>query len=87
LRLLGTKADTLSDRDDNDFYIMFNSDADLYNFTIAEPPPKKKWYRVVDTGQTTPNDILTLGNEEYLNSQNSYSVKARSIVILISKDG
>jgi len=87
LRLLGTKADTLADRDDNDFYIMFNSEPDLYNFKIAEPPLKKKWYRVVDTGHTSPNDILSLGNEEALASQSSYPVKARSIVILISKEG
>jgi glycogen operon protein len=87
LRLLGSKADTLADRDDNDFYIMLNSTADIYNFTIADPPPKKKWYRVVDTGLSSPNDIFTLGNEEYLSSQRSYSVKARSIVILISKEG
>lgn len=87
LRLIGTKADTLADRDDNDFYMMFNANSDPYVFTIAEPPPKKKWYRVVDTGYNTPNDILLPGEEEELASQNSYSVKARSLVILISKEG
>jgi glycogen operon protein len=87
LRLLGTKADTLADRDDNDFYMMFNASSDPYVFTIAEAPPKKKWYRVVDTGYNTPNDILFPGEEEDLAAQNSYSVKARSLVILISKEG
>ena len=87
LRLLGTKADTLADRDDNDFYIMFNANSDPYNFTVADPPPKKKWYRVVDTGQTSPSDIFLPGSEEILIYQNSYSVKARSTVILISKEG
>jgi glycogen operon protein len=86
LRLLGSKADTLADRDDNDFYIMFNAAADPCNFIIADPPPKKKWYRVVDTGYSSPNDILSSGSEEPLDSQSSYSVKARSIVILISKE-
>ena len=86
LRLLGSKADTLADRDDNDFYIMLNAYSDLKNFTIAEPPPKKQWYRVVDTGISSPNDILSPGKEELLSSQRSYSVKARSIVILISKE-
>ncbi|MCL2443572.1 MAG: glycogen debranching protein GlgX, partial [Treponema sp.] len=87
LRLLGSKADTLADRDDNDFYIMFNADTDLKNFMLAEPPPKKQWYRVVDTGLPSPNDILLPGTEEHLSSQRSYSVKARSLVILISKEG
>jgi isoamylase len=87
LRLLGTKADTLADRDDNDFFIMFNANSESYTFTIADPPPKKKWYRAVDTGQTSPSDILLPGTEELLALQNSYSVKARSTVILISKEG
>jgi len=86
LRLLGSKADTLADRDDSDFYIMFNPDVDLKNFTLAEPPPKKKWLRAVDTGISSPNDILQPGKEESLVSQRAYPVKARSIVILISKE-
>jgi len=86
LRLLGSKADTLADRDDNDFYIMFNADIDLQNFELAEAPVKKQWFRVIDTGLQSPNDILLPGNEEPLSSQKSYSVKARSIVILISKE-
>ena len=84
-RLLGSKADTLADRDDNDFYIMFNSHIDLKKFTIADPPPKKEWYRAIDTGLPSPNDILALGSEEKLSPQKIYSVKARSTVILISK--
>ena len=87
LRLLGSKADTLADKDDNDFYIMFNSDIDIQSFVLAEPPHKKHWYRVVDTGLPSPNEILSSGNEEPLASQRSYPVKARSIVILISKEG
>jgi len=86
MRLLGTKADTLADKDDNDFYIMFNADIDLQQFIIAEPPPKKIWWRVVDTGISSPNDILLPGNEESLSSQRAYSVKARSMVILMSKE-
>jgi len=86
LRLLGSRADTLADRDDNDFYIMFNPETDLQPFVLAETPPKKEWWRAVDTGLNSPNDILLPGKEERLVSQRTYSVKARSIVILISKD-
>jgi len=66
---------------------MFNANSDPYTFTVADPPPKKKWYRVVDTGQSSPSDILLPGTEEILIYQNSYSIKARSTVILISKEG
>jgi len=86
LRLLGSRADTLADRDDNDFYIMFNATTDLKRFTLASPPPKKEWWRAVDTGIASPADILLLGKEERLTSQRHYSVKARSTVILISKE-
>jgi glycogen operon protein len=85
LRLLGSRAETLADRDDNDFYIMFNADIDTQAFILAEPPSKKEWFRVVDTGLASPNDILLPGNEKILPSQHMYPVKARSIAILISK--
>jgi len=86
LRLMGSKADTMADRDDNDFYIMFNQSIDVKIFSIAEPPIKKEWYRAVDTGIASPNDILLPGSEERLVTQRSYPVKARSTVILISKE-
>jgi len=86
LRLLGSKSDTLADRDDNDFYIMFNQDIDIKTFALAEPPSKKVWHRAVDTGLISPNDILLPGKEEKLSSQKIYSVKARSMAILISKE-
>ncbi|MDR0320353.1 MAG: glycogen debranching protein GlgX [Treponema sp.] len=86
LRIDGSKAETLADRDDSDFFIMFNASTDLQNFVVSEPLSKKEWIRVVDTGLPSPNEILLPGNEEHLSSQRSYPVKARSIVILISKD-
>jgi glycogen operon protein len=86
LRLDGSRAETLADRDDNDFFIMLNADIDTEAFIIAEAPAKKEWFRVVDTGLASPNDILTPGNEKILPSQHKYPVKARSMVILISKE-
>ena len=70
----------------SDFFIMFNSNLDTQTFVVAEPPSKKYWYRVVDTGLVPPNDILPQGSEEAIQSQRKYSVKARSMVILISKE-
>jgi glycogen operon protein len=86
LRLDGSRADTLADRDDCDFYIMFNSSTDMQAFTLADPPSKKEWMRIIDTGLNSPNDILLPGNEKILPSQRTYPVKARSIVILVSKE-
>jgi len=86
LRIDGSKAETLADRDDNDFYIMFNPSLDIQPFAIAESRHKKEWFRLVDTGLLSPNDILSPGCEKQIPSQNTYPVKARSIVILISKE-
>ena len=85
LRVDGSKAETLADRDDNDFFIMFNAGQDIQHFSLADPPSRKKWFRVVDTGLLPPNDIVSPGDEKDLASQRTYPVKARSLVILISK--
>jgi glycogen operon protein len=83
-RLDGSKADSLADRDDNDFFIMFNSSAKAVSFKVQAPPDKKKWFRVVDTGLESPNDILPYGQTVLLDPQDRYLVMARSIVVLIS---
>ena len=85
LRVDGSRAETLADRDDNDFFIMFNAGLDIQSFILAEPPPKKEWFRVVDTGLQPPNDIVLPGDEKELSPRFTYPVKARSMVILISK--
>jgi glycogen operon protein len=86
LQVVGSRADTLADRDDNDFYIMFNAALEGQAFILAELPPKKEWFRMVDTGLASPQDILPPGGEKILPSQRTYPVKARSMAILISKD-
>ena len=86
LRIDGSRAEILADKDDNDFFIMFNSSLDTVNFVIAEAPGNKPWYRAVDTSQKSPNDILLPGSEEALAQSAKYRVKSRSMVILISRD-
>jgi glycogen operon protein len=83
-RLDGSKADILADRDDNDFFIMFNSSTKMISFKVSVPPDGKKWFRVVDTGLDSPNDVLPYGHSVLLDPQESYLVKARSLVVLIS---
>jgi glycogen operon protein len=85
LRIDGGKADILADQDDNDFFIMFNAGLDPVIFNLAEAPGKKNWCRVVDTSLRPPDDILVPGSEKLLSSQYKYTVKARSMVILLSR--
>jgi glycogen operon protein len=84
LRMDGSKADILADRDDNDFFIMFNGGEAPAAFVVCEPLDGKKWVRAVDTGLPSPDDILPPGNEAPLYSSN-YTVRERSVVVLISR--
>jgi glycogen operon protein len=99
LRIDGSKADIRADRDDNDFFIMFNSRDKQTIFTVCEPPEGKLWFRAVDTGFPSPDDILSPGCEWPLPAVNGpaggnrgkflpdqYPVKNKSMVILISKE-
>ena len=85
LRMDGSSADILADRDDNDFFIMFNSGEKEVEFKVCDPLDGKKWVRVVDTGLGSGNDILAPGKEAELYDPSVYRVIRRSMVILISR--
>jgi glycogen operon protein len=85
LRMDGSRADILADRDDNDFFIMFNSGLKTANFKICKPLDGKKWVRAVDTGLPSPRDILSPGSEAPLSDPETYSLRERSIAVLVSQ--
>jgi glycogen operon protein len=85
LRVDGSKADIQADRDDNDFFIMFNSGQNPVNFAVCGPPAGKYWVRAVDTALPSPDDILLPGQEKPFVTEEEYRVKDRSIVIFISR--
>ena len=85
LRMDGTRADILADKDDNDFFIMFNGGGEAAEFRICDPMDGKKWVRVVDTNLASPDDIRSPGNEAPLADPAVYRVGERSMVILISR--
>jgi glycogen operon protein len=85
LRMDGSRADILADRDDNDFFIMFNAASRPVSFKVLPPLDGKTWVRVVDTALTSPEDILLPGSEKSCASAESYPAGERSMVILISK--
>jgi glycogen operon protein len=85
LRMDGSRADILADRDDNDFFIMFNSGPEPVEFKICDPMEGKKWVRAVDTGLPSPHDIMVPGAEALLEDLNAYNLKDRSMAVLISR--
>jgi glycogen operon protein len=85
MRVDGSKAETLADTDDNDFFIMFNSGEKPMDFEICEPLEGKSWVLAADTSLPSPGDILPPGSEQSLFFPNQYPVAGRSMVILISR--
>jgi glycogen operon protein len=85
LRMDGSRADILADRDDNDFFIMFNSGLRTVKFKICKPLDGKKWVRAVDTSLPSPQDILSPGSEAPLSDPETYPLRERSIAVLVSQ--
>jgi glycogen operon protein len=86
LQINGRRADVLRDKDDSDFFVMFNAGLEPTVFYIASACDRKIWFRAVDTSLNSPGDILPAGSEEVLPNQHKYTVKARSMAILVSKN-
>lgn len=84
-RLFGSHASILTDRDSNDFYIMFNASSKDKTILLCPPPEGSVWHRVIDTSYDSPNDILENKFAEKLQDQKKYVILSRSSVVLISK--
>ncbi|MBN1241821.1 MAG: glycogen debranching protein GlgX [Spirochaetales bacterium] len=85
IRVDGSRADIVADRDDNDFFLMFNASGEELGFRICEPPLGQRWFRSIDTGLESPRDALELGGEELLVPQDSYVLKPRSVAVLLAR--
>jgi len=79
-RVDGGRTEILAERDDNDFFIMFNGGAESERFAVCAPPAGKKWARAADTSLPSPADILPAGSEEPLDNQGLYTAAGRSVV-------
>ena len=83
-RLDGTEAEINADRDDNDFFLMFNASMKDQVFKLCSPPVGTSWFRAIDTSLSGDADIPVFGNEENLENQENYLVTAKSVVVLLS---
>jgi glycogen operon protein len=85
-RIDGSKADILADRDDNDFYLIFNANDKSAVFKIGPAPMARHWHRVIDSSLPSPEDLAENGAEPILVPQDEYAAAPRSFVLLISRD-
>ena len=84
-RLDGSRAEIDADRDDNDFFFMFNAFTEQREFVVCEPPKGKRWHMAIDTGLPSPEDIQEPGRERLLPIRGSYPLKPRSVAVLLAK--
>ncbi|MGK7370359.1 MAG: hypothetical protein ACNS64_09085, partial [Candidatus Halalkalibacterium sp. M3_1C_030] len=66
---------------DDDLYVMINARWNNLDFTIQEGTAGE-WKRVIDTSLPSPDDIANPGDEKTID-QATYTVNARSVVVLI----
>jgi len=68
---------------DQDIYVMINAWWDDLHFDI-QAGSSNHWWRVIDTALASPDDIVAGENEVSLQNM-TYLVKARSVVVLVSR--
>lgn len=66
-----------------DIHVMFNMYWEELEFEVPQLE-NRKWYRVVDTSEPSPTDVVEPGREIAM-SGNTYLLKDRSVVVLISR--
>ncbi len=83
LRIDGSRAEIQADRDDNDFLLVFSSASHRVRVVLCEPPPGKRWHRVMDTARMHPDDFVPAGVPEP--ETGTYSCAGRSAVLFLSR--
>jgi isoamylase len=84
-RLDGSKAEIAADRDDNDFYLMFNALGEDREFVICAAPGGKSWHLAVDTGLPSPEDFPEPGGEPALEPHDRHTLQSRSMAVLLAE--
>ncbi len=76
----------LSGEQSDDFiYVAMNMHWDDHTFELPALPRKCRWYAFADTAAAAPNDIREPGKERRIRNQDSYTLRARAIAILIGR--
>ena len=65
--------------------MIFNASEKRIRFKVCPSPGLTKWYLAIDTARESPDDIREEGTEVPLETQDSYMVESRSMVVMISR--
>lgn len=70
---------------DTDIYVIANSDKKRKRFHLPYLGEEKRWYLVMDTNRSEPEDIFDKGHEIILVNQDHYLTEAQSTILLLGK--
>jgi glycogen operon protein len=70
---------------DDDFCIILNGDQVEQSFEVPPPKAGKGWFRIIDTGRASPEDILDEDQGIGVTRERSYPVLPMAAVVFISK--
>jgi glycogen operon protein len=81
----GSRQETGANQDDVDVLLMFNASTSSHLFYLPPAPNGGRWYLVLDTGLTSPQDIFFPGEEVELEPTIAYRLKPRSMAMFIAR--
>ena len=70
---------------DTDIYVIANSGKKRKRFHLPYLGEEKRWYLVMDTNRSEPEDIFDKGHEIILVNQDNYLTEAYSTILLLGK--
>ena len=85
-RIDGSKADIIADRDDNDFYLIFNAKDESAVFKIGPAPMAGAGTASSTAPCLAPRTWPRPGAEPILVPQDEYAVSSRSFVLLMARE-
>jgi isoamylase len=65
--------------------LLFTADTAPCAFRLPAPPPGTGWSVAADTSQPPPGDVMTPGRERPLGTARTYTMDARSAVVLVAR--
>ncbi|MFS8563362.1 MAG: glycogen-debranching protein [Rhabdochlamydiaceae bacterium] len=65
---------------ENHLYVAFNAENTRPTLQLPDPPPHKKWHRIVDTALAAPNDFID-EPDKFPSLKSTYKMEAYSILI------
>jgi len=74
-----------SERKDVDFYVALNGDTVRHSFQVPRLNAGKKWFRIIDTGRKSPEDIMDEDQSTAEIRGKRYSVPPMAAVVFVSK--